>query len=372
MKIAILGAGNGGLAAAADMTLAGHEVRLFEFPQFKENLEPIRRAGGINLTGVGRNGFAKPAVMTTDISQAIDGSEMMVAMMPAYGHKPLAKLVGPYLKDGQIIVLSPGSTLGTLEFLKILKDERIKTRIKIAETHTLPYAARRSGSEVRLLLEIKKLWLASFPARDTPEVLEEFKKLYPVTEAGKNVLEVGMNNGNPTAHPAPALLNAGRVEYAKGEFYHYKEGITPHVANVVQALDDERLALCRKMGFQPIPTIERMYLTGYGVTRSSLYEAFTTSPVFCGDHPIKGPKNVMDRYYVEDTAYGLVTWSSLGKAIRVPTPAIDAVIQLISALHQTNYFIQGERTLGRFGLAHLDVNGLNYYFETGRMPKQNL
>jgi len=368
MKITILGVGNGGMAAAADMTLAGHEVRLFEFPQFEKNLDPIRKIGGINLIGVGRNGFGKLAMVTTDISEAIDGSELIVAVMPAYGHKPLAKIFAPHLRDGQIVVLCPGSTLGSLEFIKVLREEGAKGKIKIADVHSLPYAARGSGAEVRILLEVKKLWLAAFPARDTTEILAKFKKLYPVIEAGKNVLDVGMNNGNPIAHPGPALLNAGRVEYSKGEFYHYKEGITPHVVNVVQAMDDERLALCRKMGFPAIPTIERMYLMGYGITKSSLYEAFTTSPAFCGDNPIKGPKSIMDRYYVEDTAYGLVTWSSLGKNIGVPTPAIDAVIQLISALHGKNYFAEGERTLENFGLANLDVKGLNDFLETGKIP----
>ena len=59
MELAILGAGNGGMAAAADMTLAGHEVNLFEFPQFKENIDPIKRTGEIRLVGVGRTGLAK-------------------------------------------------------------------------------------------------------------------------------------------------------------------------------------------------------------------------------------------------------------------------------------------------------------------------
>ena len=368
MELAVLGAGNGGITIAADMTLAGHKVRLFEFPQFKENLEPLKRAGGIHLVGVGRKGFAELKVMTTDIEEALDGLDMIVAAMPAFGHKPLAKLCAPYLKNSHIIVLAPGSTLGCLEFLKVLKEEGGHPKIKIAEVHTLPYACRGSDAEVRILLEVKKLWLAAFPALDTPDVIAKFKELYSISEPGKNILDVGMNNGNPIAHPGPALLNAGRVEYAKGEFYHYQEGITPHVAHIVQALDDERLALCRKMEFPAIPTIERMYLTGYGITKSSLYEAFHTSPVFCGDHPIQGPKSIMDRYYLEDTAYGLVTWSSLGKTIGVPTPTIDAVIQLISVLHQKDYFAQGERSLERFGLAGLTVQELNRFLETEELP----
>ncbi|MEW6265033.1 MAG: NAD/NADP octopine/nopaline dehydrogenase family protein [Thermodesulfobacteriota bacterium] len=368
MKLAILGAGNGGTAAAADMALAGHQVNLFEFPQFKENIEPIKQSGGIGLVGVGRTGRAKLNKVTTDISEAIHGLEMIVVVMPAFGHKPLAKICAPHLKDGQIIVLSPGSTLGSLEFLYTLRQEKVSPKIKIADVHTLPYAARGANSEVRILLEVKKLWLAAFPASDTPEVLTKFKQLYPASEAGKNILDVGLNNGNPIVHPGPALLNVGRVEYARGEFYHYKEGITPHVANVIQAIDQERLALCRKMGYPAIPTIERMLLTGYGTTKTSLYDAIHTSPVFCGDHPIKGPKSAMDRYYVEDTAYGLVTWSSLGKAINVPTPTIDAVIQLISALHQTDYFAKGDRSLERFGLANISVDQLNCFLETGSLP----
>ena len=73
----------------------------------------------------------------------------------------------------------------------------------------------------------------------------------------------------------------------------------------------------------------------------------------------------MDRYYVEDTMYGLVTWSSLGKTIGVATPTMDAVIHLVSALHRKDYFAQGVRSLKTFGLTSLDVEGLNTFFNTG-------
>ena len=197
------------------------------------------------------------------------------------------------------------------------------------------------------------------------EVLGKFKILYPVTEAQRNVLEVGLNNGNPVVHPSPSLLNAGRVEYAKGEFYLYAEGITPHVANVIQAVDDERLALCRKLGFEEISALERSYITGYGITKSSVYEAFHTSPTFCGEFPPKGPDTVMHRYYTEDTSYGLVTWSSLGNLIGVETPTIDAIITLISKLHKTDYFARGERTMEKLGLSGMTAEGINHYLEEG-------
>ena len=368
MKVTVIGASNGGKATAADMTLAGHDVTLFEFPQFGENLAEVKEKGGINLVGVGRNGFARLHAITDDIEQALKNPDIIVNVMSAFGHKAAAKACAPHLKDGQIVVLNPGSTLGSLEYLQVLKEQGVDAHIKIGDVHTLTYAARGSGAEVRILLEVKKLWLAAFPASDTPAVLATFKQFYPVTEAGKNVLDVGLNNGNPIAHPGPALLNAGRVEYSQGEFYHYKEGITPHVAHIIEAIDNERLELCKTMGYPAIPTIERMYLMEYGISKSSLYEAYTTSPVFCGEYPIKGPHSVTDRYFVEDTMYGLVTWSSLGRTIGVPTPTIDGVIHLISTLHQKDYAAQGERSLEKFHLSDLSVAELNEFFETGSLP----
>ena len=203
---------------------------------------------------------------------------------------------------------------------------------------------------------------------ESPDPVGEGEQLLrTAAEAGKNILDVGLNNGNPIAHPAPAMLNAGRVEYSHGEFYHYKEGITPHVAHVISAIDEERMALCTAMGYPAIPTVERMYLMGYGVSRKSLYDAYNTSPVFCGEYPIKGPYSVMDRYFVEDTMYGLVTWSSLGRAVGVGTPTIDAVVHVISTLHQKDYAAQGERSLETLGLSNLNADQLNLFFETGSL-----
>ena len=66
--------------------------------------------------------------------------------------------------------------------------------------------------------------------------------------------------------------------------------------------------------------------------------------------------------------YGLVTWSSLGRTIGVPTPTIDAVIHLMSTLHQKDYAAQGERSLEKFGLSSFNNKELNKFFEEGSLP----
>ena len=42
-RIAVLGAGGTGHAIAADLTLAGFEITLYEEPQYRRNLEESRK-----------------------------------------------------------------------------------------------------------------------------------------------------------------------------------------------------------------------------------------------------------------------------------------------------------------------------------------
>lgn len=46
MKVAIVGCGSGAVACAGELSQNGHDVNLFEFPEFKGNIEPILHAVG--------------------------------------------------------------------------------------------------------------------------------------------------------------------------------------------------------------------------------------------------------------------------------------------------------------------------------------
>jgi hypothetical protein len=68
-EICIIGAGNGGSAMAGDLTLAGHRCRIFEFPEYAENIHPVISQGGIEVTGIARTGFARIALVTDEITR---------------------------------------------------------------------------------------------------------------------------------------------------------------------------------------------------------------------------------------------------------------------------------------------------------------
>jgi len=184
-----------------------------------------------------------------------------------------------------------------------------------------------------------------------------FQSLIPAT----NVLETALNNGNLIAHPAATLLNTGRIELSKGEFYLFQEGFTPSVGKVVQAVENERLELCRLLGYRRIPSEERILKIGYHTQKlSTLAEVYRTSPILRS----KGPANLQHRYVTEDVQYGLVLLSSLGEMLSIRTPTIDSIIHLCSIINEKDYRKEG-RTLKSLGINGMGVDDLNYFLQFG-------
>ena len=55
---------------------------------------------------------------STDIEKVMEGTEIILIVLPSLYHKDMAKKMSPYLKDGQYVVLNPNASLGTVEFRK--------------------------------------------------------------------------------------------------------------------------------------------------------------------------------------------------------------------------------------------------------------
>jgi len=107
-RIAVMGGGHGARTVAADMTLAGHEVRLFEMERLHENVAAIFERKEIAITGKARNGKAKLALATHDAKEAIRGTDAILIVVPSLYHGAYADLLAEHLEDGQNVVLIRG------------------------------------------------------------------------------------------------------------------------------------------------------------------------------------------------------------------------------------------------------------------------
>ena len=251
-RVTVLGGGNTAFSMAANLALAGFEVLLWEHPEFAHTIEAIRESLTIHLDGAGRTGAARLAAVTTDPAEALAWSETLVCSVPSYAHGPFLEQILPHLKPGHLLALLPGN-LGALAAARALREAGIEGVI-VAESDTAPYVCRKSAPDRAVIWgTVTGLGIGVEPASQTDEAMPVLRALFPGAVAYGSALEAGLSALNPVVHPPGVLMNAGRIERSRGEFWFYEEGVTPAVVKVIEAVDRERLALGAALGLQPDP-----------------------------------------------------------------------------------------------------------------------
>lgn len=355
MIIAVLGSGNGACATAADCALSGHEVRLFDFSKYESALSRIMEQGGIQATGV-VEGFAKISYTGTDIEAAIQDADMIIAVGPACSNEPFAQAVKNVIQSNQLYVICPGSNGGALVTKRIFSACENAVDVVIAETATLPYAARLVAPGVVNIYHklVGGLYLAAVPQSKTMEAIQSYRQIYPCALPGENLFRTMLQNANPVLHPVVTVMNAALIERTKGDFCFYEEGVTPAIGRLIQAIDKERIQIGNALGVEIISDPLIGVLQGY--MKEADYESgYTNAPGFRG---IRAQESLKHRYLDEDVGYGLVFMAELGKAVGVDTPMMDSVILLASALTETDYRENPQRTLQTMGYTIDEIRNL--------------
>jgi opine dehydrogenase len=355
MKISVLGAGAGGTALAFDCAAHGHDVRVFDFEQFPDNIAKIAEQGGIHAEG-DISGFAKIAWSGHDIDEALQDAELIYVVGPAYSTEPFGEAVAGKLKEGQTVIVTPGSCGGALAFKRAAGLEVDNDSIRVAETSTLHYAVRLTEpGKVRVFLKLKAgNLLAALPGKHTGDILELISDVYPSMEPAESVLQTSLQNANPIIHPAVTLSNAARIEMTGGDFLFYEEGVSDSVGRLIEALDNERITIGKALGITVLPDPVMGMRQGY-MLESNYGNGYRKAPGFLG---IGAQPQLDHRYLNEDVGYGLVFMSKLGQQIGVATPGIDAVINVATIVMARDYRAEALRTPESLGIAGHSVDEL--------------
>ena len=347
MRIAVLGAGAGGTAMAFDCARHGHEVRLFDFPQFGRNIAVIAEQNGIHAAG-DIAGFAKVMSAGHDIDEALREAELIYVVGPAYSTAPFGEAVAGKLVDGQTVIVSPGSCGGALAFKNAAGLAIDDDAIRVAETSTLHYAVRLTEpGRINVFLKLKAgNLLAALPSQHTDEILNLIADVYPSMEAAKSVMQTSLQNANPIIHPAVTLANAARIEGTGGDFLFYEEGVSDATGRLIEEMDKERIAIGAAMGITVLPDPQLGMRQGY-MLADNYGSAYRQAPGFLG---IGAQSQLDHRYLNEDVGYGLVFMSNLARQVDVETPTIDAMIQVTSVLMARDYAGEALRTPSALGI----------------------
>lgn len=360
---AVIGAGLGGCALVASMALKGYRMRLHDLDDSR--LTAIRDRGGIEVTGL-FEGFAAVERVTPGLAPAVDGAEIIIVCTGSTRHAEVARLLVPFLKKGQTILLVQGGTGGSLVVRNELRRARCAAEVDVAEMDNYPFSlAWPRPTSMSFTIRKEFLQIGALPATRGAAVLAKLKAAFPRAVAAPSTLYTGLNNANGILHVANMVCNIGRLESVGNGFRFYAEGYTSSAIRVLQSVSAERLAVAHALGVS-LPGIHEWLRQAYGLGGNTLAETFerlTYQPT--GPYQwTPTPKSMDHKYVTEDVPCGLVAMSALGDAAGVATPVIDGLIALSSAMLGRDFVAEG-RNLAYLGLGGKNVEQIKKIFEVG-------
>ncbi len=362
----VLGGGNGAFASAADLSLKGFSVSLFELPEFASGISAAREKGGIDLAARGtkavQTGFARLECITSDPAEVVPHADILLLVTPAFAQKKFAEACAPYMHPGQVVVLTPGNFGGSIEFSHVLERHGTRQGVVIAEGECMLYSGfKDSPTSVWVSGYKTGMKIAAFPSKDTSTALNAMRALYPDVDAARNVFEIGLRNVNTVLHAPILILNAGWVEASQGEFLFYWDGCTPSVGRVVEAVEAERIALGAALDLDLTPTLDVLlrWYANEGIKGATLSQALATNPVYEWD---TAPRSLMHRFFLEDIPYGMVPMESVAALSGVSTPVVASVITLACTALKTD-LRENARDLSSLGMAGMSLEQVKQFID---------
>jgi opine dehydrogenase len=360
LKFCVLGAGHGGLAMAGHLALKGLKVNLYN--RGRKKVLPISYRKGIRIEGE-IQGFGKIELASNHIEECLEEADILMVAVPATGHRYIAKICSPFLKEHQIVVLNPGRTGGALEFYNELKQAKVKKFPFLAEAQTFIYASRSIGPAHSRIFSVKNsVPLATLPAYWIPGVLKVINRAYPQFVPGDNIFKTSFDNIGAIFHPALTILNAAWIEETHGDFEYYIQGASPSVSKVLERLDKERLDVAASLGIKAMSAKNWLY-TAYSATGKNLHEAIHDNPGYLG---INAPDRLHHRYIDEDVPMSLVPLASIGKMLKVETPTINSLIHMASIMRNRDFWKEG-RTVEKLGIKGMSLKEIRLLAVAGEL-----
>jgi opine dehydrogenase len=349
MKIAVLGGGHGCYAAAADLSEAGHEVRLWR--RDAAALQPVIDTGAIVLKDADGSREVRVTRATADIGEALEGAQLILIPSPAVAQADIARAMTPHLVSGQVVFLAPG-TFGSYVMARIVREGGNPAEVAWAETGTLPYLARKHGErEVNVTIRAVRLPTGVYPARHEKQAVTVIREAYASVHGCGDALSGALMNAGPIIHPPLMVMNAAPLQHFERWDIH-NEGTQPAVRAVTDRLDHERIAVRESLG--------------YGGPHYPLADHYNNDQWMYGDAHRQLVKsgdwreNIdlhTHRYITEDTELGLAFLASVARWSGTDAPIAQGLLAIVGGFLGRD-LRRGARTLEALGLAGMSREAL--------------
>ena len=342
MNITIVGAGNAGTALAADLKRKGHYVPLLKTSNriHNDNFEYLKETRTISVKDTDGEYQVLIDEVTDCAADVISKADMIILFVQTNYHQNLIKNISRYFRDGQVLLIEPGY----LSSCYILQNCRADLTIIEAESSPIDCRLTEPGT-VQVLFKNVLNPFGVFPKHKKDIAVKALNELKIPFVLTKNVAEAALHNPNLIVHTIGAIFSIPRIEYSKGDYWMYREVFTPHVWNIVESLDNEKMDVLEKMGCERLPYVEACKLRNSLDKDSDALEVFFD---YANNSSPKGPSVPDSRYITEDVSQGLVLLESLGKFYNILTPTTTGLINCANAALNRDFRKEG-RTVESLG-----------------------
>ena len=358
-KVGIAGAGSIAMGTAALLHCNGHDPMLWS-PSGKGT---AALAGGGTLIANGAIDAAFRPRVAVDAEGLVRDNDVLVLALPAYGHKAVMDAMAPHVHNAQHVVISSHASLGAIYLMQLLARRGVTAPVTAWGTTTVT-ARRRSESEVRINTVRRLIDLCTVPDSRTQEGLALCQRLFGDRfQPRDGLLAITLSNLNPQNHMGIALGNMTRME--RGETWSQGRNVTPNVGRLLEALDQERLAIARALELDVRTVFEHFHLS-YHVPLASISEM--NQQMHARGTGGTGPATANSRYVIEDVPYGLVVTAALGELAGRPAKLHDAGTRILSAMYGRDFAAENE-LLSALDLQRHDMGNLQRAARTGLLRR---
>lgn len=345
MKVAVIGAGNVGVAISTDLSINGHDVSLIKTSERKSEIYNRILQNDNRVYLKENNIYTETAIksVSKNLSKVLDAEVVIVTIQSTY-HEELIKRVSQYLNSKQIVLVIC-SYMSSFYFSKYCMELPM-----IAEA-TGPYLEGRveledKTSEVvfRVGCRLTRSPLSVFNENRKDECMKMLQSLYKGFSADFSVIESALLNPNMVLHTVGAIMSLPRIEFSEGDFCMYREAYSRKnktTLNIMDRLDREKMFVLDALGGRKV----NIYDAGGFLGKDPLESFFKYSE--SSDRAIS-PTSIHSRYITEDVSQGLVLLEDISKVLGVKHHITTSLINIASVALGEDFRKNG-RTLDKLG-----------------------
>lgn len=369
-KICIVGGGNAAHALAALLPFKGYETSMY--CSFRDEADRMKAGidaqGGYMLANFASHnkpaGAVKgtPSLISKDPSEVIPGADVLIMPLPSFAYPGILKEIKDYLREGQIMCVTPGQGAFDWYAREILGDD-LMDKIVVMGLMPMPFNCRiEEFGKVVNVQELKRNYtIGVSPIGALPKCQKLIEDIFGSVEpAGHgSFLECTMYPINAVIHPARlrTLLMSWKPGDVLPENPLFYEEFTAEAAKMMDDINKDLIVVGKALTKQGVPAsiphiFDWLAVYVYNEDKdSNLQKFFQTNDAYKGFRcpliPAEDGKegfvpDFTNRYFTEDINCGLCGYKGLADIAGVETPTIDSIIEWAQSHMGVEFMVDGK------------------------------